>query len=28
MIARWFPHEKFGVLAGVGQLFSTVGILL
>ena len=28
MIARWFPNEKFVVLADVGQLFSTVGILI
>ena len=26
--ARWFPHEKFGFLSGIGQFFSTLGVLV
>jgi nitrate/nitrite transporter NarK len=26
--ARWFPHEKFGTLSGIGQFFSTFGVLV
>ncbi|MCB1110278.1 MAG: MFS transporter, partial [Chlamydiia bacterium] len=28
MAARWFPHSNFGMLSGIGQLFSTLGILV
>lgn len=26
--ARWYPHQRFGVISGLAQLFSTLGILV
>jgi len=28
VVARWFPHKNFGSLAGIGQFFSTFGVLM